>query len=175
MNQIIPQPPELVKFLTSIEVKNSFLSKNMLDDELDFISFYYTPNLQISLLAEENLKYLKNGNVQLTSHDLGENSFVRRIIKSGLKRQNSKVYRLMQLIVLEVYSTINALTENPENVKLLTEKDLNNLSDNINYVCDYLGESDDYNSIIQDLRNISLDIDFIKLQLPLIKKEYGET
>ena len=79
----------------------------------------------------------------------------------------------MQLIVLEVYSTINTLTENPGNVKLLTEKDLNTLSDNINYVCDYLGESDYYNSLIQDLRNISLDIDYIKLQLPLIKKEYG--
>ena len=59
MNQIIPQPPELVKFLTSIEVKNSFLSTNMLDDELDFISLYYTPNLQISLLAEGKKGYKK--------------------------------------------------------------------------------------------------------------------
>lgn len=173
MEQIISQPPELVKFLTSIETTNGYLSTNMLDDELDFISFYYTPNLQVSKLAEDNLEYLKKGNVQLTTYDLTEESLIKRIVKSGLKRQNSKVYRIMQIIILEIYSTINTLMENPDKIKYMNYKDLQTVSENIEYVCDYLGESDDYNSIIQDLRNISLDIDYIKLQLPLIKKEYG--
>lgn len=173
MTQIIPQPPELVKFLASIEITNGYLSTNMLDDELDFVSYYYTPNLQISKVAEDNLDYLTKGNVQLTAHDLTKDSLIKRIVKSGLKRQNSKVYRIMQIIILEVYSIINTLTENIDSLKYINYKDLQTVSENIEYVCDYLGESDDYNSIIQDLRNISLDIDYIKLQLPLIKKEYG--
>lgn len=173
MEQIIPQPPELVKFLTSIEITDSIMSTNMVDDELDFVSFFYTPNLQISRLAQKNLEFLREGSVELTAHDLTEKSLIKRLKKSSLKRQNSKMYRLLQFIILEVYTAVNTIMENRQNIKDMKMEDLERVSNNIAYVCDYLGDSDEYSSIIKDLRNISLDVDYIKLQLPLIKKEEG--
>lgn len=171
MKQIIEQPLTLVRYLSEIEINNSNLTGNLLDKDLSFVSKYYTPNLKISLVGQDNLEYLKKGNVKLSNQDLDNKSLIKRIEKTNLKKTNSTVYRLLQIIILETYSIVNTFKENQDNIEKIKKSDLQRVSQNIEYVCDFLGDFEEYNSIIEDLRNISLDVNYIKLQLPLIQSE----
>ena len=171
MQQIIEQPLSLVKFLADIEITSSNMTGNLLDKELSFVSYFYTPNLNISIVGQEVLDFLKNGNVKISTSDLDTKSLVKRIEKSNLRKTNSTVYRILQITILEIYAIVNTFKENQENIEKMKQSDLIKLSQNIEYVCDFLGDYDEYSSIIEDLRNISLDVDYVKLQLPLIKTE----
>lgn len=171
MEHIVEQTSGLLRFLNSIQADSSSLQYNILDEEIDFVSEYYTPNLQLSELSKKVLYEIQNNNIKTAEQDFNVDSMVNKIEKTSLKVQAPRVYRIMQNIVLEAYAVINCFLENPETLKYLTSKDIMITRENINYIADFLSDYDEYRSVITDLRELEICFGYLEYQLPLIKKE----
>src|SRR5699024_9484336 len=148
MNNFIPQPQGLLRFLNALDTDLTSSNMNLLDEEVSFVSKFYTPQLQLIELAKKVLTNLK-------THDKPE----------LLKVQAPRMYLILQSIVLEAYAIVNCFVENPSSLKYLTEEDISITRENLNYVADYLGNYDDYNSVVLDLRDLDLCFSAIELQL----------
>lgn len=171
MEHIVEQTSGLLRFLNSIRTDGSSVQFNILDDEIDFISKYYTPNLELSELSKKVLYDIQNKNIKTAEQDFNVDSMVNKIEKTSLKVQAPRMYQILQNVVLEAYAIINCFLENPSSLKYLTSRDVMIARENTNYVADFLSEYDEYTSVITDLRELDICFGYLEHQLPLIKKE----
>nr|DAN11178.1 MAG TPA: hypothetical protein [Herelleviridae sp.] len=171
MQHIIYQTASLLRFLNTLSPTQVEVRRNLLDEQIGFVSRYYTPNLHMSELAQNVLYDIQNENVRTAEHDYNRHSIVAKIDKSELKLQEPKIYLILQTIILEAYAIVNCFVENPQSLKYLTVRDLSITRENLNYVADYLSDYDEYNSMVSDLRDLDICFGNIELQLPIIRKE----
>ena len=158
MRHEIYQTASLLRFLNNINLNSTNIQYNLLDENIGFVSRYYTPNIQLSETAEK---------------DLNKNSIVNKIDKTMLKVQAPRIYFILQTIIMESYAIVNCFVENIDSIVYLTERDVKIARENLNYVADYLSDYEEYSSIVTDLRELDICFGYIELQLPLIKKERG--
>ena len=171
MDNFIPQPQGLLRFLNALDTDLTSSHMNLLDEEVSFVSKFYTPQLQLSELAKKVLTNLKTDDIPVLEREFNDNTIIHKANNTLLKVQAPRMYMILQSIVLEAYAIVNCFVENPSSLKYLTEEDISITRENLNYVADYLGNYDDYNSVVLDLRDLDLCFSAIELQLPLIKKE----
>lgn len=137
------------------------------------MSRYYTPNIQLSELAQRVLNDIQHNNIKTAEKDLNKNSIVNKIDKTMLKVQAPRIYFILQTIIMESYAIVNCFVENIDSLVYLTERDVKIARENLNYVADYLSDYEEYSSVVTDLRELDICFGYIELQLPLIKKERG--
>lgn len=171
MKHIVEQTSGLLRFLNSIQADGASLQYNVLDEEVNFVSMYYTPKLQLSDLSKKVLYDIQHNNIRTAEQDFNIDSMVNKIEKTSLKVQSPRIYKIMQNIVLEAYAIINCFLENPKSLKYLTATDIMITRENINYVADFLSDYEEYLSVITDLRELDICFGYLEHQLPLIKKE----
>lgn len=171
MNNYIPQPQGLLRFLNGLDLDMSYTHMNLLDEEVPFVSKFYTPQIQLSELARIKLKEIKSTDIPTLERTFNNNTIVNKVEQTSLKLQSPRMYLIMQSIVMEAYAIVNCFVESPEYLKYLTEKDVAIVRSNVNYVADYLSDYEEYNSIVLDLRDLDLCFGSLELQLPLIKSE----
>ncbi len=171
MRHIIEQPSGLLTYLNSIHNDTRYLNFNLLDEEIMFVSRFYTPRLQLSELSLRTLKEIQEDKIPKKERYFNTNTIPEKVKNSSLQLQNPRVYYILQTIILEVYSIVNCFIENPDNLVYLTDKDMDIIVSNIAYTIDYLTEYEEYNSLVLDLRQLEMNLNNIKLQLPLLKKE----
>lgn len=171
MNNYIAQPQGLLRFLNGLDLDMNNTRMNLLDENVQFVSRFYTPHIQLSELALMKLKEIKSDDIPTLERQFNENTIVVKTESSDLKLQSPRMYNILQTIVLESYAIVNCFVESPDSLRYLTEDDLRITRQNINYVADYLSDYYEYNSIVLDLRDLDLCFGSLELQLPLIKKE----
>ncbi|AAX92367.1 virion component [Staphylococcus phage Twort] len=171
MRHIIEQPSGLLSYLNSINNDTRHLNFNILDEELMFVSRFYTPRLQLSELALKTLKEIQEDKIPKKERYFNTNTIPEKVKNSSLQLQNPRVYYILQIIILEAYAIVNCFLENPENLVYLTDKDMDIVVRNIAYTIDYLTDFEEYNSLVLDLRQLEMNLNNVKLQLPLLKKE----
>lgn len=172
MEHRLPQTTGLLTFIRHINYQgNDIITRNILDDNLSFVSKYYTPHLHLSTLASKLLDDINNGRVPVSEFDVNKNNIVKNIDKTSIKRQAPRIYLIIQSIILEAYSIVNCFYENPKAMEYLTSEDISKARDNIDYVCDYLGDFDDYITVVDDLRALDINFGYIQKHLKLIKGE----
>lgn len=185
MINTIPQTSGLMKFLNNIDLNKrtlvdikgneqgnrTSLNHNLLDENLQFVSRFYTPQLRLSPLADKVLELIKDDNIVVSDVDSNTHTIIKKVGSTILHIQAPQVYKILQSIVLEAYSIINCMTENIESLKYLSSMDLLIIRENINYVADYLSQHDNYDSIIEDLRSMDICFGYLEQQLPILKKE----
>lgn len=168
----LPQTTGLLTFIRHIKYQgNDIIQRNLIDDKLDFVSRYYTPHLHLSTLAGKMLEDINKGNVPITEFDVNKHTIVKEIDKTSIKRQAPRIYLIIQSIILESYAMVNCFYENPDSMQYLTSEDIDKTRDNIAYVCDYLGDFDDYITVVDDLRALDINFGYIQKHLKLIKGE----
>lgn len=166
----LPQQTGLLTFIRHINYSgNDIIDRNLLDDKLDFVSRYYTPHLHLSTLAGKMLDDISKGEVPVSEFDVNKNNIVSEIDKTSIKRQAPRIYLIIQSIVLEAYAIVNCFYENPDALKYLTSEDLEKSRDNIAYVCDYLGDFEEYITVVDDLRALDINFGYIQKHINLIK------
>lgn len=173
MRHEIYQTASLLRFLNNINLNNTNIQYNLLDERIGFVSRYYTPNIQLSELAQRVLNDIQHNNIKTAEKDLNKNSIVNKIDKTMLKVQAPRIYFILQTIIMESYAIVNCFVENIDSLVYLTERDVKIARENLNYVADYLSDYEEYSSIVTDLRELDICFGYIELQLPLIKKERG--
>lgn len=173
MRHEIYQTASLLRFLNNINLNNTNIQYNLLDENIGFVSRYYTPNIQLSELAQRVLNDIQHNNIKTAEKDLNKNSIVNKIDKTMLKVQAPRIYFILQTIIMESYAIVNCFVENIDSIVYLTERDVKIARENLNYVADYLSDYEEYSSIVTDLRELDICFGYIELQLPLIKKERG--
>lgn len=173
MRHEIYQTASLLRFLNNINLNNTNIQYNLLDDRIGFVSRYYTPNIQLSELAQRVLNDIQHNNIKTAEKDLNKNSIVNKIDKTMLKVQAPRIYFILQTIIMESYAIVNCFVENIDSLVYLTERDVKIARENLNYVADYLSDYEEYSSVVTDLRELDICFGYIELQLPLIKKERG--
>ncbi|AIK69456.1 hypothetical protein P108_0009 [Staphylococcus phage P108] len=60
MNNFIPQPQGLLRFLNALDTDLTSSHMNLLDEEVSFVSKFYTPQLQLSELAKKSIDKYKD-------------------------------------------------------------------------------------------------------------------
>lgn len=173
MRHEIYQTASLLRFLNNINLNNTNIQYNLLDERIGFVSRYYTPNIQLSELAQRVLNDIQHNNIKTAEKDLNKNSIVNKIDKTMLKVQAPRIYFILQTIIMESYAIVNCFVENIDSIVYLTERDVKIARENLNYVADYLSDYEEYSSVVTDLRELDICFGYIELQLPLIKKERG--
>ncbi|AGR48163.1 hypothetical protein [Staphylococcus phage vB_SepM_ phiIPLA-C1C] len=173
MRHEIYQTASLLRFLNNINLNNTNIQYNLLDERIGFVSRYYTPNIQLSELAQRVLNDIQHNNIKTAEKDLNKNSIVNKIDKTMLKVQAPRIYFILQTIIMESYAIVNCFVENIDSLVYLTERDVKIARENLNYVADYLSDYEEYSSVVTDLRELDICFGYIELQLPLIKKERG--
>ncbi|ASN67812.1 hypothetical protein 7AX1_179 [uncultured Caudovirales phage] len=173
MRHEIYQTASLLRFLNNINLNNTNIQYNLLDENIGFVSRYYTPNIQLSELAQRVLNDIQHNNIKTAEKDLNKNSIVNKIDKTMLKVQAPRIYFILQTIIMESYAIVNCFVENIDSIVYLTERDVKIARENLNYVADYLSDYEEYSSVVTDLRELDICFGYIELQLPLIKKERG--
>ena len=173
MRHEIYQTASLLRFLNNINLNSTNIQYNLLDENIGFVSRYYTPNIQLSELAQRVLNDIQHNNIKTAEKDLNKNSIVNKVDKTMLEVQAPRIYFILQTIIMESYAIVNCFVENIDSIVYLTERDVKIARENLNYVADYLSDYEEYSSIVTDLRELDLCFGYIELQLPLIKKERG--
>ncbi len=173
MRHEIYQTASLLRFLNNINLNSTNIQYNLLDENIGFVSRYYTPNIQLSELAQRVLNDIQHNNIKTAEKDLNKNSIVNKVDKTMLEVQAPRIYFILQTIIMESYAIVNCFVENIDSIVYLTERDVKIARENLNYVADYLSDYEEYSSIVTDLRELDICFGYIELQLPLIKKERG--
>lgn len=171
MQHRIEQTNGLISFIRNI--KGDFDNNvvlNVLDDNLHFVSRYYTPTLRLSTLSINILKEINSDRVTISPVDFNNNTIVTKVKATNIKSQAPRIYLIIQTIVLEAYAIVNCFLENPSSLKYLTKKDIQVVRENINYVCDYLGDYEEYISVVDELRELDINFGYIENQIDVIKE-----
>lgn len=171
MQHRIEQTNGLISFIRNI--KGDFdnnVVRNVLDDNVNFVSRYYTPTLRLSTLSINILKEINSDRITISPVDFNNNTIVTKVNDTNIKSQAPKIYLIIQTIVLEAYAIVNCFLENPSSLKYLTKKDVQVVRENINYVCDYLGDFEEYISVVDELRELDINFGYIENQIDIIKE-----
>ena len=161
MRHEIYQTASLLRFLNNINLNSTNIQYNLLDENIGFVSRYYTPNIQLSELAQRVLNDIQHNNIKTAEKDLNKNSIVNKIDKTMLKVQAPRIYFILQTIIMESYAIVNCFVENIDSIVYLTERDVKIARENLNYVADYLSDYEEYSSIVTDLRELDICFGYI--------------
>lgn len=171
------QSTDLMRFIKTMNIStDGKIVTNILDEEPNYISRFFTPNLQVNKLSSNILDLLESEEIQEVNTDLSQDTVTKKILDSDLKLVNSYVYKLCQSVVLECFSLIYAIEERPELMQYIDEKDIQLTRENTKYVIDNLGSDNQYTSIVEDLTNMDIALGYIQKQLKMIQgglPDYG--
>lgn len=171
------QSTDLMRFIKTMNIStDGKIVTNILDEEPNYISRFFTPNLQVNKLSYNILDLLESEEIQEVNTDLSQDTVTKKILDSDLKLVNSYVYKLCQSVVLECFSLIYAIEERPELMQYIDEKDIQLTRENTKYVIDNLGSDNQYTSIVEDLTNMDIALGYIQKQLKMIQgglPDYG--
>ena len=115
------------------------------------------------------LKEINEDRIKMSPVDFNDNTIVTKVRDTDIKSQAPRIYLIIQTIVLEAYAIVNCFLENPSSLKYLSKKDVQIVRENINYVCDYLGDFEDYISVVSELRELDINFGYIENQIEVIK------
>lgn len=161
-----------MRFIKYLNVdENGGITRNILDDTPNYVSRFYTPQMQVSKTSSNILDIIKTENITEVNTELTEDTVTKKLLDSDLKLMNPYVYQLAQTIVLECFSLIYSLEESPEMMKYIEESDIQQTRENIQYIADCLGDNKDYSEIVTDLHSMDIALGYIQKQVPLIKEE----
>lgn len=171
--QQVAQSSDLMRFISALALDvHGDVTLNVMDqEEPNFISRYFTPNLTVSELGVEINQKVRNNELEQTGKKLASTTLTAQLIDSDLSLTNPYMYKLSQSIILDAFSVVYAIEEEPELLEGIEAKDLRQTRTNIKYLIDYLGEKEAYTSIVLDLHDLSVAIGYIEYQLPLLRGE----
>jgi len=171
------QSTDLMRFIKTMNIStDGKIVTNILDEEPNYISRFFTPKLQVNKLSSNILDLLESEEIQEVNTDLSQDTVTKKILDSDLKLTNSYVYKLCQAVVLECFALIYAIEERPELMQYIDEKDIQLTRENTKYVIDNLGSDNQYTSIVEDLINMDIALGYIQKQLKMIQgglPDYG--
>lgn len=160
-------PVPLYIFLTTIDVDinhNLAVTGDKLLEE--FSDKDNQPTVSVSPLA---YTYLKNyvGSA-VPSYDGVEDSILYPIIESSIGRSHPTIYLLMQAIGLESMALTYAYTYDHTLYELISTRDIKRTRRNIRLLCDWLGENQDYQYLVEWFRNVELSLGYMENQIDLL-------
>lgn len=175
---ITNQPAEVMRFLSAITVDGSTnnLLVNELDYKLSFISRFYTPNMKVSSLSSIVKNRVDNSDTTWVNNlnSIDEDSLISLVDSSNLKVQYPSIYQTMQGLILEAFSIGYAETQDWTLYEYLSDADLANVLNTIEYLLDALAtlaqnNDDEYLEIINILTGMYSNISSVKSSLHGLK------
>lgn len=166
----IYQSADLLRFIRYLKADiNGEIVTNVIDDETNFISRFYTPHFRVNKISSTLLDLIADNNIGEINKELSEDSLTYKFLHSGLKLTDPYIYSLAQVVILESFALIYAIEEQPELYKHIQESDIQETRESVKYICDYLGEKSQYVSIIMDLHSMDVALGYIQKQIPIIQ------
>ena len=142
---------------------------NVIDDEPNFISRFYTPQFRVNKISSDILAFINDNDIGELNVQLSKDSLTYKLLISGLKLSAPYMYQLAQTVVLECFALIYAIEENQDMFRYIDEDDVKTTRENVKYIIDYMGENKDYTDIIMDLHSVDVALGYIQKQIPVIQ------
>ncbi|CAD0299968.1 Phage protein [Enterococcus phage 156] len=166
----VEQSADLLRFFRYLNVDISGeVVANVIDDQPNFISRFYTPHTRVNKISSTLLDIVRDNDIGETNKALSKDSLTYKFLKSGLKLSSPRIYELAQIVVLESFALIYAIEEEPEMFKMINESDVKQTRENVKYLIDCLGGAKDYTGIVMDLQSMDVALGYIQEQVPLIQ------
>lgn len=167
----ITQSSDLMRFISTLSIDpNGDILTNVIDtEEPNFISRFYIPHLKVSELGSTISKKINLGEIEQTGKKLDNNTLTIQLMNSGLALEHPYMYKLSQSIILDAFSVVYAIEEDPSLLQGIEVKDLTQTRTNIKYLIDFLGNKHEYVEIVERLHNLSVAIGYIENQLPILR------
>lgn len=166
----IYQSADLMRFIRYINVDaTGEVVTNVIDDELNFISRFYTPQFRVNKVSSSILTLINDNEIGEINKQLSKDSLTYKLLNSGLKLSAPYVYQLAQTVVLECFALIYAVEEDQSMFKYIDEEDVKVTRENVKYIIDYMGENKDYTEIVMDLHSVDVALGYIQKQVPVIQ------
>lgn len=145
--------------------------ENTLDKDSDFVSEFFTPKSSIGGLSRTILESIQAQELRTTSGELTYNSLGYLILNSDLLETHPNLRPYMQAILLEALSLEIAIEFVPELRVHITEEDIDNVRETINYSLDIISLDPRYTMIIEHLQDLYISLGYIQAQVPVIQED----
>lgn len=154
----LKQPMQLLHFMTMLDLQaDGTVQKKYFDNDFDYISNYFTPELKVSKLAVDMQDVLYQGVTFVGDATAKDNELMKLEKFLDFKHTDKYAYRMLQMISIEVFSLITVQDLAPETADEYSQADAIRLHNNINFLIEYL--NDKYESTVDN--DIDLDTSVI--------------
>lgn len=154
----LKQPMQLLHFMTMLDLQaDGTVQKKYFDNDFDYISNYFTPELKVSKLAVDMQDVLYQGVTFVGDATAKDNELMKLEKFLDFKHTDKYAYRMLQMISIEVFSLITVQDLAPETADEYSQADAIRLHNNINFLIEYL--NDKYEATIDN--DIDLDTSVI--------------
>ena len=135
----LQQPMHLLHFMTLLDLQNDgTVQKKYFDDDFDYISNYFTPELKVSKLAVDMHDLLYSGETFSADATANDSELMRLEQLLDFKHTDRYAYRMLQMIIIEVFSLITVQELAPDSSSEYEQADAKRLHNNINFLIEYL-------------------------------------
>lgn len=165
----ITQSAELVSFISNIPVSgDGTVPLNSLESEYQFTSDLYESDYSLSVLARKTVDILKSDKIEIVNDPLDQATITGKVLDSDLAAYAPDIYLMVRIIVIESFSLVYNITEQPDQLRYFSFKDVLRIKQNINFVADYFSTQEKYRKFIQPLRDMNVSLGYIQHQIALI-------
>lgn len=167
------QSSDLLRFMDRLNIDaGGNLITNVLDEEgPNFVSRFYTPHFKVNNISEKVFQMIQYNDIIGDNRGLDRNSMTYKLVQSGLKLEDPKIYQLAQACVLDAFSLIYAIEEEESLIKYMDEEDILHTRETVQYLIDYMGSEDRFSSLVMDLMSMDTALGYIQGQVPILKRE----
>lgn len=165
-------PEELLRFITDLSISSSGkVSVNEIDEDNveDHESEFYQPTYSVSALSRILHHDLKRGRIKGENETLPKDSVTKIVRESTLKEDAKNMYVLTKMCVLESFSIVYHMDEDPSKLRYLSPKDVRRTRENIRYIIDFLGTKEEHRSMIPAFREMDIALGYIEYQIDVIQ------
>ncbi len=164
------QAADLLRFISGITTDLvGGIVTNVVDEQPNYISRFYTPQLVVTSLSNQVVTLLSSNYFEKTNTNVAESTLTYELMNSDLKTRSPYLYNLCQAAILDSFSLVYTLQENPDMVKYLESSDLKQCMQNISYITDALGLLDAYTEIVSNFQSLYIAIGYIDSSLANLK------
>jgi hypothetical protein len=171
---IMAYSAELVRFVSSIPILNDgTIPTNSIDSGSTFASTLYDATYSLSVVARLTQDLIKNDKIELVSGETDSTTIVHRALNSDLSSYTPTIYLLLKSVVLESFSILYMMDNDPVNLQYVSAKDIRRVRQNVNFIADYFSTEPKYYHMIENMRDINISFGYIENQIDVIMKERG--
>lgn len=163
------QPVDLIRFISNIPVtEEGAIPINTIESEPLFQSDLFKPSFFLTILARMGQNIIKSGKIEVRDIPLGDHTIVSKAINTDISSYEPRLYLLLRATVLESFSLVYYIEQEQQALQYVTQKDIQRIRENINYLADYMSTVPKYRFMIDTMRTMNISLGYLEHQIEVI-------
>lgn len=164
----------LVRFISNVPVlSDGTIPINMVDEGVPFTSDLYEANYSLSAVARMVQSLLKGDKIEIVEVTPDSTTIVERAFDSNLASAYPEIYLLLRAVVLESFSLLYMIDNDPAQLQYMSQKDIRRVRTNVNFIADFFSIVPAYYFMIENMRDMNISLGYLENQIEVIMSERG--